>query len=141
MSRRKVLTESQAIQKLNFFLDDGMSLTEAEYLDKLIAEIDEEIAFIDEELESLYEKGGLGALVKGAYHGINAYRNDKAYDKAIKKGDHEKAKQKMSKYHHHKTQRDKMGAEIKAKAAERQKEQLAKKREQLAKQRQKLDQK
>lgn len=54
--KRKVLTESQAIQKLNFFLEDGMSLTEAEYIDMLIAELDEQIEQLDEEIEALDEE-------------------------------------------------------------------------------------
>jgi len=127
--KKNILTESQQIQKLNFFLQDGMSLTEAQYLDNLIAELDEEIEALEEEeveegLGNTIKRGV--QTVKGKYHKEKALHYGKKTADADTPHDYERMAGKQQKHL------------TKWNDADRKKKELAKQREKLTKQREKL---
>jgi len=57
-----ILTESQRMNQLGIRLNEGISLSESEYLDSLIEEIDSQIAELDEDIASLLDEEDLDEL-------------------------------------------------------------------------------
>ena len=148
---KKILSEQQQMMKLNLQLTEDVNLSEAEYLDILISEIDDELEALKDDQDEDEVDEGFGDSVKSAYQGAKSKYHGKQADRQLKKKndasfnlsrrgsdalrvDKSKEAGKLKKAHS-----SRAGHQEKQANADRQKEALAKKREQLAKQREKLN--